>query len=246
MSNTTSLKHTSTLPAASTNKAICLAEFEQFRKDLFDLQNVFYASSSMALLVILQGVDAAGKDGTIRHVFNSMNPQGVQVTSFKRPTEEELRHDFLWRIYPHFPAKGMMRVFNRSYYEDVLQPTLAGTLDEQGKRHRYQLINGLEDHLVRNDTIVLKFLLHISKDEQKQRIESRLTKPHKRWKYSPEDLKAWERYDTHVGVYDDIIKNTSACPWHVVPADKKWYRNHFIASTLKNTLESLRLMYPTP
>lgn len=227
------------------------ADAEQFkgaltdlRDELFRLQNILYASSSRALLIILQGLDASGKDSVIRHVFSAMNPQGVNVTSFKKPTEEENKHDFLWRIYPHFPSLGLIRVFNRSYYEDILQPVLGGTLDDKERAHRYRFINALEDHLQRNNTVILKFYLHISREEQADRIQKRLEKPHKRWKYDPNDLQSKDRYDEYIELYNDIFANTSECPWHIVPSDKKWYRNWFIAKMLRDTLKELDLKYP--
>lgn len=239
-----SLLNISTLPPDDFEKEACKLALTEIREELFQLQNVFYASSTKALLIVLQGVDASGKDGAIRHALSSMDPQGVRVTSFKRPTEEEYDHDFLWRIYPNFPARGMIRVFNRSYYEDVIYPTLSGDLDEESKAHRFQLINALEDHLTRSGTMIMKFFLHISQQEQHERIQDRLLRPEKRWKYSHEDIKALQRYDKYMGIYDDIIDQTSTCPWHIIPADKKWYRNYIIAKTVKEAMAGLDLRYP--
>ncbi|MCB0777916.1 MAG: polyphosphate kinase, partial [Chitinophagaceae bacterium] len=153
------------LPPGNADKEHCKKELKRLKKELFELQNKFYADGRFGLLIILQGMDTAGKDGTTRHAFSSMNPLGVSVTSFKKPNGNELEHDFLWRIYPHIPARRMIGIFNRSYYEDILVPQIQGTLDVEAIHHRCQLINELEDHLIRNNIHVLKFFLHISKEE---------------------------------------------------------------------------------
>lgn len=240
----TELKKNPTSPSEKFSKKECKKELSEFHKRLFDLQNVFYADARFALLVIFQGVDTSGKDGSIRHVFTSMNPMGVQVKSFKKPTEKELTHDFLWRVYPHFPAKGMMQVLNRSYYEDVLVPSIEGKLSKEALRHRCQLINGLEQHLQLNNIHVLKFFLHISKEEQEQRIKERLTQPHKRWKYAKEDEAAAGKWDDYMEVYDMLINKCNKHSWHIIPADKRWYRNFAVAKVITNHLESLHLKFP--
>ena len=176
----TKLKHISTLPPEGSSQKECNKALKGFHQKLFELQNIFYADARFALLIIFQGVDTSGKDGTIRHVMTSMNPMGVQVKSFKRPTTEELNHDFLWRIYPHFPAKGMIQVFNRSYYEDIIVPSIEGKHSKEELHHRCRLINDLEQHLELSDIHVLKFFLHISKSEQENRIKERMDQPHKR------------------------------------------------------------------
>ena len=176
----TKLKNISTSPPETFLKKECYKELAKYKKNLFELQNIFYADNRFALLTIFQGVDTAGKDGTIRHVMTSMNPMGVKVKSFKQPTEEELEHDFLWRVYPNFPSQGIIEVFNRSYYEDILVPSIEKTLPNENIEHRCQLINSLEQHLELSNTYVLKFFLHISKKEQEKRIKERLTQPHKR------------------------------------------------------------------
>ena len=155
-----------TLPPANVSKKYCKKELKKIKKELFSLQNKYYADGRYGLLIILQGVDTSGKDGTVRHAFSSMNPKGVHVTSFKEPIGQEIEHDFLWRIYPHIPGKSMIGVFNRSYYEDILVPSLTKTLSKEDIQHRYQLINELEDHLIRNNIYVLKFFLHLSKENQ--------------------------------------------------------------------------------
>jgi len=238
------LKNIPTSPTEEFSKKECNKELIAFHKKLFELQNVFYADGRFALLIIFQGVDTSGKDGTIRHVMTCMNPMGVQVKPFKQPAEEELKHDFLWRIYPHFPAKGMIEVFNRSYYEDILVPTIKEKLSKEELQHRCQLINSMEQHFELSNIHVLKFFLHISKKEQKKRIKERLTKPHKRWKYAKEDEAAAARWDDYIEVYDMLINKCNEHPWHIIPADKRWHRNFAVAKALTNHLESLHLKFP--
>lgn len=233
-----------TYPPDEASKKECEKALKAFRKQLFELQNVFYADGRFSLLIILQGMDTSGKDGTIRHVMSCMNPMGLDVQSFKKPTEEEQKHDFLWRIYPHIPAKSMIEVFNRSYYEDILVPAVSGALSNERLQHRFTLINELEQHLMQNDIHVLKFFLHISSDEQKERIKERLSDPYKRWKYSIEDEKAAKKWDAYSEVYDQLITQCSQVPWHIVPADKRWYRNYTVAEIITEYLEQLNLKYP--
>jgi PPK2 family polyphosphate:nucleotide phosphotransferase len=238
------LEDISTLPPKQVDKENCKVGLMAFHKRLFELQNVFYADGRYGLLIILQGMDTSGKDGTIRHVMTCMNPMGLRVQSFKKPTEEERKHDFLWRVYPHVPPKSMIQVFNRSYYEDVIVPVVNNTLPEDRLKHRVNLINELEQHLVQNDIHVLKFFLHISPDEQKERINERLSKPHKRWKYSKEDEKAARKWDTYMSIYDKLINDCDQIPWHIIPADKRWYRNYSVAKIITEYLEKLNLKYP--
>lgn len=208
------------------------------------MQNKFYADGRYGLLIILQGVDTSGKDGTVRHAFSSMNPKGVRVTSFKEPTAGELEHDFLWRIYPHIPGKSMIEVFNRSYYEDILVPALNKSLSKEEIQHRCQLINELEDHLIRNNIHVLKFFLHISEKEQKKKLEERKTNPGKKWKYSAADSKAPAEWKENMKTYNMLIEGCSLHPWQIIPADNRWYRNYKVAETVLNHLNSLKLKYP--
>ncbi len=238
------LKEISTLPPKQASKDECKDELTAFHKQLFELQNVFYADGRYGLLIILQGMDTSGKDGTIRHVMTCMNPMGLRVQSFKKPTEEEQKHDFLWRIYPHIPAKSMIEVFNRSYYEDITVPLVNNTLTEEKLKHRYKLINELEQHLVQNDIHVLKFFLHISEEKQEEKIKERLSKPHKRWKYSKEDEKAAKNWDAYTAVYDKLIEQCNDIPWHIIPADKRWYRNYSVAKIINKHLNQLNLKYP--
>ncbi len=238
------LNHITTLPPAEADKTETKKELKKLRKELFKLQNKFYADGRYSMLIVLQGLDTSGKDGTIRHAFSGMNPQGVQVTSFKKPTADELKHDFLWRVYPHFPEKGMIRVFNRSYYEDILVPATNKSLSEDVLQHRTKLINELEHHLLANNTLILKFYLHISADEQLKRIEERKTKPHKRWKYAKEDELIPKKWDDYRRVYHTILNACDHLPWHIIPADKRWYRNYTVAKILTEQLEKLNLEYP--
>ncbi len=240
----TELRNVSTLPSDKYNKEECKKMLKAFHKKLFELQNIFYADARFGLLIIFQGIDSSGKDGTIRKVMTSMNPMGVNVKSFKKPTTEELQHDFLWRVSSHFPSKGMIEVFNRSYYEDILVPTLSGDLSKETLQNRYDMFNNLEDHLEQNNIHVLKFFLHISKEEQSIRINERLTKPHKQWKYSKEDKKATHKWDEYLEVYNTIIKIDNKKKWNIIPSDKRWYRNYAVAKILTNYLESLQLKYP--
>tara|TARA_B100000745_G_C20093691_1_gene373890 strand:+ start:356 stop:1087 length:732 start_codon:yes stop_codon:yes gene_type:complete len=238
------LSDISTLPAKHASKSRSLKGLTALHKQLFDLQNVFYADGRYGLLIILQGMDTSGKDGTVRHVMNCMNPAGLRVKSFKKPTEVEESHDFLWRIYPHIPETSMIQVFNRSYYEDIIVPSVSNALTEDTLKHRCSLINELEQHLMRNNIHVLKFFLHISKDEQEKRIKERLTMPNKRWKYSKEDEKAAQKWDAYMGIYDRLISQCNKIEWHIIPADKRWYRNFMVANVVTEHLQNLNLKYP--
>lgn len=222
------------------------AELEHQRQRLQDLQTRLYAERKRSLLVVLQAMDTGGKDGTIRHVFEGINPQGCQVWSFKKPSDEELSHDFLWRYHQRIPSRGMITIFNRSHYEDVLIVRVKQLIQEESWRQRYQLINEFEHMLTLNQIVVLKFFLHISKDEQKKRLESRLSDPNKRWKFSKNDVQERLLWDDYQLAYQDAMNNCSTvyAPWYVVPANKKWYRNLVIARTIADTLEAMNPQYP--
>jgi PPK2 family polyphosphate:nucleotide phosphotransferase len=212
---------------------------------LFSLQNLFYAEGKHSLLIILQGMNTSGKDGTIHHVFSCINPQGCRVKSFKTPTEEENRHDLLWRVYPEFPEKGMIEIFNRSHYEDILFPVVHNLIDKKEAAKRHKVINEVEEHLQESGTIILKFFLHISKKEQKSRIEKRLTDPEKKWKYTINDSAESKEWDNYVSAYQQVLDGCGKRnPWIIVPADQKWYRNYFVASTIVKTLEKLKMKFP--
>jgi PPK2 family polyphosphate:nucleotide phosphotransferase len=218
------------------------------RKRLRELQEVLYAEDKHAILIVLQAMDAGGKDGTIRHVMRGANPQGVKVASFKVPTPEELAHDFLWRIHRNTPERGMIGIFNRSHYEDVLVVRVEELVPRNIWQSRYEHINAFERLLVDSGVTILKFYLHISKDEQKERFEDRLNRPDKHWKFSRGDLKVRAKWDQYMVAYEDAISrcNTSWAPWYIVPANHKWYRNLVISSILVNTLENLDMHYPEP
>lgn len=212
------------------------------------LQEMLYAQGTQSLLIVLQAMDAGGKDGTIRRVFEGVNPQGVRVTSFKQPTPEELAHDFLWRIHQHTPAKGYIGIFNRSHYEDVLVVRVNELVSKNVWKKRYDHINHFEQMLSDSGTRILKFYLHIDRAEQKERFEERLERPDKNWKFSRGDLKVRDQWNDYMEAYEDAIYhcNTEYAPWLIIPANRKWYRNYVIMKTIVETLEDMNLKYPDP
>ena len=227
------------------------------RKKLVELQELFWANSTYSMLIVLQGMDAAGKDGTIRHVLSGVNPQGCQVTSFKAPCEDELMHDFLWRNTKALPEKGIMGIFNRSYYEDVLIVKVRPeVLDKEkipleliGKdfwNKRYEDINMFERHLVRNGTVILKFYLNLSKSHQKARFLKRLEDPDKYWKFSFNDLSERGKWDDYMEAYEEMLNftNTEWAPWYVIPADKKWVAHAAVSEVIVSQIKNLKLEYP--
>jgi PPK2 family polyphosphate:nucleotide phosphotransferase len=215
---------------------------------LSELQELLYAEGKHSLLVVLQGMDAAGKDGTIRHIFTGVNPQGCQVTSFKQPSVEESHHDFLWRVHHAAPARGMIGIFNRSHYEEVLVVRVHGNLSKDDLAERFRAINDFEHSLVNSGTTILKFFLHIDKDEQKQRLQDRLDHPTKYWKVSPSDLTERKFWDQYQLACEDIFRycSTRHAPWYIIPANKKWYRNVAISKILVEALDALKMKYPKP
>lgn len=216
--------------------------------ELARLQNLLYAESRRAVLIILQGMDTSGKDGTIRHVLAGLSPLGVQVKAFKAPTEEELAHDFLWRVHQAVPRKGYVGIFNRSHYEDVLVVRVHGLVPKKVWKARYRQINDFERTLAKNDVIVLKFFLHISKAEQKRRLEERLSDPTRYWKFSMKDIEERGYWSAYRKAYEAALTecNTRWAPWHIVPADHKWYRNLVVAEALVQALGDLNMEYPPP
>src|SRR5579871_545723 len=194
---------------------------------LYKLQNVLYAEAKRSVLIVLQGIDTGGKDGTIKHVFRGLNPQGVKIYSFKQPTDAELKHDFLWRVHKQTPPNGFIGVFNRSHYEDVLIVRVHELVPVKVWKQHYDQINDFERMLTENGMTILKFFLYISRDEQKRRLEARLEKPHKQWKFAMGDLKERELWDEYTDAYEDMLTkcNTDYAPWHIIPANQKWYRN---------------------
>jgi PPK2 family polyphosphate:nucleotide phosphotransferase len=220
-------------------------ETAKLMKELVELQNLLYAESKHSALVILQGMDASGKDGAIKKVLGQLNPQGVMVTSFKTPTEEELKHDFLWRVHEHTPQKGMIAVFNRSHYEDVLITRVHKWCDDATAEKRFDSINDFERLLVlHNSTSIFKFYLHISQEEQQQRFKERMEDPSKYWKYNENDFKEAELWNQYMQMYEDAFENCNAVPWTIVPADQNWYKEYIIAKTLVNGFKDLNLKYP--
>ena len=215
-------------------------------KQLAGLQERLYANGSRALLVVLQGMDTSGKDGTIRHVMSGVNPQGCKVVSFKTPTPEELRHDFLWRVHQHVPAKGEIGIFNRSHYEDVLVTRVHGEISDALARQRFTLINRFEQLLIDNGTAIIKFFLHISKQEQKQRLEERIEDPDKRWKFNEGDLDERKLWSAYRKAFEQMLPATSTrhAPWYIVPANHKWYRNLVVAELVVEALERMKLKMP--
>ena len=212
-----------------------------------DLQRVLYADGRYALLIVLQGRDASGKDGTIRKVFSAVNPQGCTVSTFKAPTEHEQRHDFLWRVHEQVPARGMIGIFNRSHYEDILVPRVHDLLPKKEWSARYDQINDFEQMLTANNVVILKFMLHVSRDEQKERLIERLTDKTKNWKFRAGDLEDRARWDKFTKAYRGVLTNTSTkwAPWYIVPADDKDIRDWLIARTIADTLDDLPLRYPS-
>jgi PPK2 family polyphosphate:nucleotide phosphotransferase len=221
-------------------------ELKRHRDRISDLQARLYGEHERALLIVLQAMDTGGKDGTIKGVFQGVNPQGCQVWSFKAPSNEEADHDFLWRYHQKVPPKGMIHIFNRSHYEDVLIVRVKDLVPEAVWRPRYEAINRFEYALTTDGITVLKFFLHISREEQKRRLESRLQDPDKRWKFSSSDLKERAYWDDYQAAFEDAINqcSTEYAPWYVVPANKKWYRTLVIARTIADTLEAMDPRYP--
>ncbi|MES2284160.1 MAG: PPK2 family polyphosphate kinase [Bacteroidota bacterium] len=243
--NKIKLKKINTKAPQKINKEAYKRKLDKILEELTALQHLLYASHTYSLLIVFQGIDTSGKDSTIRQVFSSVNPLGVQATSFKVPVGVELEHDYMWRIFQKLPEKGMIQIFNRSYYEDILVPTIQKTLPNNIIEERYDFINAFENHLLSNNTIILKFFLHISEEEQKKRIQERLKDPFKKWKYSDEDLESSEKWKEYEQVYEQILNRCSPkLPWVIVPADNKWYRNHIVASTIVATLKNLNLKFP--
>jgi PPK2 family polyphosphate:nucleotide phosphotransferase len=224
------------------------ATLEKHRKQLAELQEVLYASQAKAILIVLQGMDTAGKDGTIRHIFSGVNPQGCDVASFKVPTPVELRHDFLWRCHAQVPPRGMIGIFNRSHYEDVLSPYVHGLTSAKVAHRRMDDINEWERTLTDQDVVIFKFFLHISHAEQTRRLQARIDTPDKRWKLSPADFEERKFWDKYAAAYEEILHRTSRkhAPWFVIPADHKWFRNVAISQILVDAMQGLKLKYPAP
>ncbi len=220
--------------------------FDQLNDRLEVLQEKLWAEGERGVLVVLQGMDTSGKDGTIRHVFDGVNPLGVRVASFKAPTEEERSHDFLWRVHPKMPAKGEIVIFNRSHYEDVLVARVRSLVPKKIWKARYEQINHFEKLCADNGTTILKFFLHIDRDEQKERLKERLADPLKHWKFRIGDLEDRALWDDYTAAYQDALEKTTTpwAPWYVVPANRKWFRNLVVATALVEALEALKIKDP--
>lgn len=215
------------------------------KEELVGLQNLLYAEGRHSVLVVIQGMDGSGKDGAIKNVFGGLNPQGVSVKSYKAPTADELAHDFLWRIHQHTPVKGMLQVFNRSHYEDVLVTRVHGWCDDETAGKRFDAINDFERLLHQhNNTVILKFYLHISPEEQQGRLRERMEDPTKAWKYNANDFKEAKLWDRYMAMYEDAFAHCNAVPWAVVPADQNWYKEYLITQTLRDALLTLNMKYP--
>jgi PPK2 family polyphosphate:nucleotide phosphotransferase len=213
---------------------------------LEELQEILYAEGKHKVLVVIQATDTGGKDGTIRHVFDKVNPQGVKVASFKRPTDEELGHDYLWRVHRKTPRSGEITIFNRSHYEDVLVVRVHDIVPEARWSRRYDHINAFEQLLADEGTTIIKLFLHISKDEQRERLQDRLDTPEKNWKFDTGDLAERERWDDYQEAFRVMLERTSTshAPWYVIPADRKWFRNLLVSEIIVDGLEALEMRYP--
>lgn len=233
-------------PGFDGDKEASRARLATLNARLEELQELLYASGTHRLLVVLQAMDAGGKDGTIRSVFDGVNPQGVKVACFKQPSTKEKSHDFLWRIHPHTPAAGEIAIWNRSHYEDVLIARVHELVAKKTWRQRYRHITNFEAMLADEGTTILKFFLHISKDEQRQRLQERIDDPAKRWKWSSADLDERARWDDYQKAYEDALAATSTAvaPWFVIPADRNWFRNLAVSEILVETLTAMRLRPP--
>ncbi len=240
-----SLKDISTDAPKELDKEDVKKQTADILTELDELQNVLYAQGKYSVLVVIQGLDASGKDGAIRDVFGQMNPQGVRVSSFKVPTEEELAHDFLWRIHREVPKKGMIQIFNRSHYEDILVTRVHRMIDDELARKRMEAINNFEELLeTHNNTRILKFYLHVSAKEQQERLQERLHDPRKQWKYNEKDFVEAALRDSYYQAYEDCFEHCNKVPWTIVPSDQNWYKEYILASSLKDLLTSLDLQYP--
>ena len=221
---------------------------EELNQKLEELQELLFAEDKHKVLIVLQAMDTGGKDGTIRHVFEGVNPQGVRVASFKKPSAEELDHDYLWRVHEQVPGKGEIVIFNRSHYEDVLVVRVHNLVPKEVWSHRYDHINQFERMLVDEGTTIMKFYLNITLVEQKERFQARLDEPNKRWKFNPQDLEERKLWPQYMDAYEEVLERTSTpwAPWYIVPANRKWYRNLVVGTVIIETLMGLDMRYPEP
>ncbi len=239
------LKDISTRAPKELDKTETKKKTEAILEELDELQNLLFAESKYSVLVVIQGMDGSGKDGVIRNVLGNMNPQGVTVKSYKAPTPEELSHDFLWRIHHHAPAHGMIQIFNRSHYEDILVTRVHKWCDDETARKRMNAINDFEKLLQEhNNTHILKFYLHISPEEQHERLSERMKDPAKMWKYNEKDFEEAKLWDVYMDMYNDCFNNCNTPAWTIVPADQNWYKEYMIASQLRDLLKGLDMKFP--
>lgn len=224
------------------------ARVGELNAELEELQEILWAQGRHRLLVVLQATDTGGKDSTIGHVFEGVNPSGVSVAAFKKPSERELAHDYLWRVHPHVPGNGEIVIFNRSHYEDVLVVRVHDLVPEAQWRRRYRHIREFERMLAEEGTTIIKVFLHLSKDEQRERLQDRVDEPHKNWKFNPGDLAERAHWDDYQAAYAEMLGQTSTtwAPWYVVPADRKWFRNLVVSTILVDTLRGLEPGWPEP
>jgi PPK2 family polyphosphate:nucleotide phosphotransferase len=219
-------------------------ENERMIREIAELQRVLFADERQSILIILQGLDAAGKDGTVRSIFKGINPLGCNVYGFKKPTEEEFAHDFLWRVHQRVPRNGMIHIFNRSHYEDILVPSVEGYYSAERIARRYDHINHFEQLLEDSGTRILKFYLHISKEEQLERLTERINNPQKHWKHNDGDWDSRKKWDDYMEVYERIFEKCNQVPWHIVPADRNWVKVNAVAKILLETLKEMQLSWP--
>jgi len=239
------LNDISTKPPKGFSKKETKIELKILRNRFFELQTKMYAQGKYSLLVVLQGMDASGKDGLVSKAFSKIPAYGISVSSFKVPSKEELAHDFLWRVHQKTPRKGEIKIFNRSHYEDVLVTRMLGFVSDDLAKKRFQIINNFEEIVAQNNTVIVKFYLHTSKEEQENRLKERMTDPEKHWKHSDGDWQMREHWDLFRTYYQDVIDNCSApFEWNVIPADENRYKELLVLQKLINTLENLDLKYP--
>ncbi len=233
-----------TAPAKSVDENAIRKKTVDLVKKIGELQLKLYAESEKSLLVILQGMDASGKDGAIKDVFVDVNPMGIRVINFKKPTSHEYSHDFLWRIHANIPPQGMIHIFNRSHYEDIIVPTVESSYPEKFVEKRYRHINDFEQLLEDNGTTVLKFFLHVSHKEQQERLQERLNNPKKFWKHKDADWETSKKWDQYMEVYESIFEKCSVSPWHIIPSDKNWYKEYLMALKVYEALKQIDPKYP--
>ena len=238
------LKSISTRAPKNISKENTKTKTNELKEEISTLQNLMYAENKYSLLIVLQGMDASGKDGAIKNVFGSVNPQGCRVISFKKPTELEMKHDFLWRIHNEVPDKGMIVIFNRSHYEDVLIQRVHKWVEEPVIQKRFIQINNFERLMAESNTIILKFFLYVSKKEQLERLNERMKDPAKMWKYNANDINERKFWNQYMTAYEDVLSKCNETPWNVIPSDQNWYKEYLIADIVVKALKKLKMKFP--